>query len=223
MNQESTSTTHVFDALGQLIHDWLFSIHMTMTMIQDSLVHAPYPSFPLPHSFPFGEFTIHEDFRWLEVDEETQTQTRRGYLVQFKFHGVPVDWGPLVWSLFSGRVQFGRVLLDGRLFYDPPPLERLILDAHFIVRCMLASLSYRQDIRISSRLRTESLSSATRTELLWHEIFEARTSDGTLLEEFGRRTVLSPPRSCSGVGCSILVPHVGPPLCMEHLITESVI
>ena len=114
----------------------------------------------------------------------------------------------------SGRYSFGRVFLDARLYHDPPPLDRLTLDAHLIVRCMLAALRHHQDIRISSRVQTDPRN----TPHTWYETFEARTSDGILLEEFGRRQMLDSPRSCVQDGCMKLVPRHGPPLCMEHLL-----
>lgn len=99
--------------------------------------------------------------------------------------------------------MLGYLKIDAAIFYDPHPL--FTLDARLVLEWMMRSLRMCQQIRITSRIfdadvREGSVTptahnSAGRTTLPLCEVFEARTLDGVLIEELGRREIIRPSTS----------------------------
>lgn len=99
---EQSYSIHVLNILRDLIYAWLASIYSEIMAYRLNDIPAPHPSYPLPQSFPLGDFSIVERFHWTELDGETEIHHK--YRAEFKFQGPPEDqWGALIWSISSGK------------------------------------------------------------------------------------------------------------------------
>ncbi|KAJ7591988.1 hypothetical protein C8J56DRAFT_1162503 [Mycena floridula] len=211
MNNTPDQTKYITETLMGLVEGWLYGIHQSITTItRGGTVPPPHPGWPFPPGFPDGVFRIKENFNWWETNHQLGCQRKHGYFVNFEFQGHPEDWSPLSWTLTSGLIQLGSIQMDSRIYYDSTPF--LGINAHFIIRCMLASISNRDILRVTSRVREDR----SVMPPVWLEIFEARTAThGRLVEEFGRR-VIHNPQCCRRSGCSVHFNQGGSPFCLDH-------
>lgn len=108
--ESSLDHVRVVAKLRMFVCDWLAQIRQARAAFSQANIPGLHADYPLPESFPFGDFIITHRFLWVEIDG--QAQFRHCYRVYFWFHGFSSEpWIPLVWSICSGAPLSSRACL----------------------------------------------------------------------------------------------------------------
>ncbi|KAJ6454148.1 hypothetical protein C8R45DRAFT_627927 [Mycena sanguinolenta] len=185
MNYDAYATA-ITDELRSWVHDWLAGIYVSWNLHAVLVIPLPYPTHPLPPSFPFGAFSAWQVFEW--IHEYGTNQLRHSYAVSLAFHGRTSGPGSsVVWKILSGDVELGVFEVAGPIF-DARSQLPFTLGSRIVLEALLASLATRRPIRLGSHIiRLPSRPDAPGPSAL--QFFELRTPEEDVIRHIGARLI----------------------------------
>ncbi|KAJ7224960.1 hypothetical protein B0H12DRAFT_1077905 [Mycena haematopus] len=184
MNYDAYATA-ITNELRSWVHDWLVGIYVSWNLHAVLRIPLPYPTHPLPPSFPFS-FSTWQTFEW--IHEYGTNQLRHSYTVSFAFHGRTGGPGSsVVWKILSGDVELGVFEIAGPIF-DARSQLPFALGPRIVLEALLASLATRLPIRLGSYIiQLPNRPDAPGPSAV--QFFELRTPEETVIRHIGSRLI----------------------------------
>ncbi|KAF7332864.1 hypothetical protein MVEN_02391400 [Mycena venus] len=178
--------TTIMDELRGKAQEWIDNVRGVRQQLVALGMSLPYPSYPLPIAFPFGEFTASQTFEW--IHEYGTEQLRHIFTVDFILQGRTSGPGSSVaWRVINSA--------DGKLLgifeiagpiYDSATLP-FPIDTDLILEAMSASLGVHAPVHLASRVVT--IANTTHPDGLPQplRIYELRTANQMVIRNLGTR------------------------------------
>ncbi|KAJ6598595.1 hypothetical protein B0H10DRAFT_1959412 [Mycena sp. CBHHK59/15] len=180
--------TAIMDELRSWVCTWLQGVRSEWTMHTSLNLPAPYPNYPLPSGFPFGDFSMSQTFEW--IHEYGAEQIRHSYPADFRFHGRTYGRSSSVaWKVSTtNEVVLGVFEIAGPVYDDPClPFE---IGPDLVFEAMLASLATHKPVHLGSHIGVVVLQNHNNANTAQSvQFFELRTSDHSLIRRVGARWV----------------------------------
>ncbi|KAJ6600698.1 hypothetical protein B0H10DRAFT_1958725 [Mycena sp. CBHHK59/15] len=179
--------TAIMDELRSWVCTWLQGVRSEWTMHTSLNLPAPYPNYPLPSGFPFGDFSMSQTSNGSTNTGQNKFGTpTRGFQISRSHLRSQLISG--LESLHDKRSSAGCFEIAGPVYDDPClPFE---IGPDLVFEAMLASLATHKPVHLGSHIGVVVLQNHNNANTAQSvQFFELRTSDHSLIRRVGARWV----------------------------------